>query len=252
MAPSLEPIIPDWPAPSCVRAVSTTRFGGVSAVPYDGLNLADHVGDDPAAVQANRARLSEALGVARPLWLRQVHGQGVVDAARATAGVEADGAVAFSSGPVCAVMTADCLPILLCDERGGAVAALHAGWRGLAGGIVESGVRAMGSPPGTLLAWLGPAIGPDAFEVGADVLEAFCATDPGAQQAFRATRAGKWNADIYALAQRRLRRLGIGRIYGGGVSEDWCTHRDRARFYSYRRDGITGRMATLVWLETGR
>jgi YfiH family protein len=252
MSQTLDLITPDWPAPARVRAVSTTRHGGVSRAPYDSLNLAEHVGDEAADVRANRARLSAALGVAEPPWLRQVHGYAVVDAAYAKAGDEADGAMAFTSGPVCAVMTADCLPILLCDEQGDAVAALHAGWRGLASGIIESGVQGLARPPGSLLAWLGPAIGPDAFEVGEDVFQTFCTADPEAAPAFRPTRAGKWNADMYMLAQRRLRQLGVSRIYGGGVTRDWCTHRDRARFYSFRRDGTTGRMATLVWLEAGR
>ncbi len=240
-------IIPDWPAPSRVRAFSTTRTGGVSRPPYDTFNLAGHVGDDPASVAANRARLREALALpASPAWLRQVHGTGVVDAAACGSEAEADGAFAAAAGIVCAVLTADCLPVLLCDRKGTAVAALHAGWRGLSAGVLEAGVRALGASPGELLAWLGPAIGPDVFEVGDEVREVFVAHDPDARAAFRPSPAGRWLADLYALARQRLAAAGVTAVYGGG----WCTCNDAERFYSFRRDRDTGRMASLVWLES--
>ena len=239
-------IIPDWPAPANVHAAVTTRRGGVSAPPYDSFNLATHVEDDPAAVAANRARLRDALELpAEPLWLNQVHGTGVVDAAVAEQGNDADGAFATAPGAVCAVMTADCLPVLLCDRAGTRVAAAHAGWRGLLNGVVEAAVEALDSPPAELLAWLGPAIGPDAFEVGEEVRDAFLKDDPGAEEAFRPSPAGRWLADIYRLARRRLVRMGLSAVHGGGL----CTFSDAERFYSYRRDGRTGRMASLIWLE---
>lgn len=245
MSGAIELIRPDWPAPPAVRAVVTTRTGGVSGGPYASLNLADHVADDPAAVAENRARIAAAAGLpARPRWLRQVHGHRAVDAAVVGAGCEADAAYAVEPGVVCAVLTADCLPILLCDEAGSRVAALHAGWRGLAGGVVESAVGAWDDPK-AVMAWLGPAIGPDAFEVGPEVREAFLAQDRGAAGAFRPGAAGRWWADLYALAHLRLQAAGVARVHGGG----FCTYHERERFYSYRRDGETGRMASLVWLE---
>jgi YfiH family protein len=241
----LQFIAPDWPAPANVRAAVTTRVGGVSHAPYDTFNLATHVGDDPAAVRANRAHLRAALALpAEPLWLKQVHGVAVVDAARAGTEPEADGAFATQPGAVCAVLTADCLPVLLCNRAGTKVAALHAGWRGLAGGVMEAGVKAMGVAGSELLAWLGPAIGPEEFEVGPEVRTAFIQHDAQAAQAFRAAREGKFLADIYQLARQRLQRLGVAAVYGGG----FCTVTEGARFFSYRRDGVTGRMAALIWL----
>lgn len=236
-------LVPAWPAPANVRALVTTRAGGVSAAPWDSLNLGDHVNDDPAAVAENRRRLRTLLP-AEPVWLRQVHGTVCVDAAQANAGAEADAALARAPGAVCAVLTADCLPVLLCDEAGTVVAAAHAGWRGLAAGVIESTVRAMGLPGERLVAWLGPAIGPENFEVGDEVRAAFVARDPAAAQAFVAGTPGKWYCDIYRLARQRLAALGVRRVAGA----DFCTVRDGARFYSYRRDGVTGRMASLVWL----
>lgn len=241
MNPSL--IIPDWPAPPNVRAVQTTRIGGVSVEPYASLNLGDHVGDDPAAVAQNRALLRASLP-AGPVWLKQVHGNIVADADRAGGVPDADASLARKPGTVCAVMTADCLPLLLCDEAGTVVAAAHAGWRGLAGGVVEAAVRTMNVAPARLLAWLGPAIGPQAFEVGEDVRQAFLGHYAGAAQAFAPHGDGKWLADIYLLARQRLALLGVARVYGGGL----CTYSDSERFYSYRRDGATGRMASLIWL----
>lgn len=238
-------IYPEWPAPANVHAVVTTRIGGISKNPYNTFNLATHVGDDPQTVAANRTNLREALKLpAEPLWLRQVHGVTVVDAACTKSEMEADGVYATRPGAVCAVLTADCLPVLLCDRQGTKVAALHAGWRGLAGGVIEAGVKALNVSASELLAWLGPAIGPEAFEVGEEVRDAFMAHDSAANAAFRPQGNGKYLADIYRLARRRLAALGVTAVYGGGL----CTVHDRARFYSYRRDGVTGRMATLIWL----
>ena len=241
-------ILPDWPAPKNVRAVATTRTGGVSRGSYDSFNLATHVGDDPAAVRENRARLRAALALpVEPTWLKQVHGVVGVDAEQSGRELEADGAFATQPGAVCVVLTADCLPVLLCNREGTQVAALHAGWRGLAGGVIESGVQAMGIPGGELLAWLGPAIGPQAFEVGPEVRTTFMEHDTQTAQAFRPARKGKYLADIHLLARLRLQRLGVAAVYGGG----FCTVTDSARFFSYRRDGATGRMASLIWLADG-
>lgn len=237
-------IVPDWPAPASVRALVTTRTGGVSAGAYASLNLATHVGDDPAAVAENRRRLRAHLP-AEPLWLSQVHGTTVSRAEDAVEGVEADAAFTRRAGRVCAVLTADCLPVLLCNDVGTVVAAAHAGWRGLAGGVVEAAVRAMNEPPPRLLAWLGPAIGPQAFEVGAEVRAAFLAHSPDAAAAFAAKENGKWLADLYRLAEQRLNALGVSRVYGGGR----CTFLEADSFYSYRREKTTGRMASLIWLE---
>jgi YfiH family protein len=235
---------PDWPAPAAVHAVVTTRGGGVSHGPYASLNLATHVGDEPSAVAANRARLREALALpAEPAWLEQVHGTRVSflpDGDRRSA----DAAVTFTKGCVCAVLVADCLPVVLAGRAGDRVGVAHAGWRGLAAGVVEATVAALDGDPGTLIAWLGPSIGRDAFEVGAEVREAFLGADPGATDAFQAGRDGRWLADLSALARRRLAAAGVTEVHGGGL----CTHADRARFYSHRRDGITGRMAALAWL----
>ncbi len=237
-------IVPGWPAPANVKALSTTRAGGVGTAPFDSLNLGTHVGDDPAAVAANRARL-RALLPAEPCWLNQVHGTAVVDLATEHGVPDADAAVSRTPGAVCVVMTADCLPVLLCDRAGTVVGAAHAGWRGLQGGVIEAAVRAMNVPAGELMAWLGPAIGPAAFEVGDEVRAAFVADDPAAACAFRpAGPAGKWLADLYLLARQRLAALGVTAVHGG----DSCTFTEAERFFSYRRDGRTGRMASLVWL----
>ncbi|MDR1854794.1 MAG: peptidoglycan editing factor PgeF [Azoarcus sp.] len=242
-------IVPDWPAPSDVRALVTTRLGGVSQPPYDSFNLGQHVGDDPDAVAANRARLRRYLP-SEPRWLEQVHGVDIAtdDAAEQGKPVCADAAVARRAGAVCVVMTADCLPVLFCDEAGTVVAAAHAGWRGLAAGVLEATLARMNVAPARALAWLGPAIGPKAFEVGDEVRATFLADDPGAQNAFVAReQAGKWLADLFSLARRRLQRAGVERIFGGGV----CTFSDAKRFFSYRRDGKTGRFASLIWLSDG-
>jgi YfiH family protein len=237
-------IVPDWPAPPAVRALVTTRNGGVSQGPYASLNLGLKVNDDPQAVTRNRALLRAHLP-AEPRWIAQVHGNRVVDADRFEGLPEADAAVSRTPGTVCAVMIADCMPVLLADRSGTVVGAAHAGWRGLAAGVIENTVEAMGVDPGELVAWLGPAIGPDAFEVGADVRDAFLALDAGAAPAFRDHRPGKWLADLFWLARRRLAALGVTEVYGGGL----CTVSDPARFFSHRRDRVSGRMAALVWLD---
>ncbi|MHB9118192.1 MAG: peptidoglycan editing factor PgeF [Burkholderiales bacterium] len=237
-------IVPGWPAPARVRALVTTRRGGVSTGPYASLNLGDHVGDEAASVARNRAILRAALP-AEPVWLKQVHSVAVAEADGAEGIPEADASVARRAGTVCAVLTADCLPLLLCDRQGTVVGAAHAGWRGLADGVIEAAVAAMAVPAADLLAWLGPAIGPQSFEVGDEVREVFTAHHAAAAAAFIPHGTGKWLADLYALARLRLAALGVEQVYGGGL----CTYRDSERFYSYRRDGSTGRMASLVWLE---
>lgn len=237
----------DWPLPPGVRAAFTTRRGGVSEAPWDSFNLAMHVGDDPVKVAANRARLRALLGSrAEPAWLNQVHGVGVhdVDSARAQTGpVTADAAVASGAGAACVVMVADCLPVLFCSRDGSRIGAAHAGWRGLASGVLEQTVRAMGVPGHGLLAWLGPCISREHFEVGDEVREEFLAQDAGARAFFSGNARGRWQADLVGLAKRRLERLGITDISGG----HWCTFADRELFYSHRRDGRGGRMAALIW-----
>jgi polyphenol oxidase len=243
-------IVPDWPAPPGVRAVSTLRQGGVSPPPWTSLNLAGHVGDDPARVARNRDLLAQALGLpAAPAWLEQVHGREVLrlDQAELPAARVADGAVTARSGRVLAVLTADCLPVLFCRADGTGVGVAHAGWRGLAAGVLEATVAAMDAPPDQLLAWIGPGIGAAAYEVGADVRDACLAADVAAGEHFAPGRAGRWQFDLPGLARRRLVALGVAGVHGG----QWCTHSDPVRFFSHRRDGAerpTGRMATLIWL----
>lgn len=241
MAPDF--IVPDWMAPPNVRALVTTRAGGISTGPYASLNLGDHVGDDPQAVAANRYLLAAHLP-AKPVWLKQVHGCHCVDAADTTPGSEADAAFARSPGIVCAVLTADCLPVLLCDTAGSIVAVAHAGWRGLAAGIIEATMKAMALPGEQLMAWLGPAIGPQQFEVGGEVRTIFIEHDPQAAEAFIPKTNGKWLCNIYTLARQRLAAQGVCHVAGA----DFCTASDPVRFFSYRRDGTTGRMASLIWL----
>lgn len=240
-------LYPDWPVASNVRAVVTTRVGGESHGKYTSLNLGAHVGDSPAAVVSNRARVREALKLpAEPCWLQQVHGIEVVDAAAITPGTAvADGAYTDRKNVVCAILTADCLPIFLCDRAGTEVALLHAGWRGLAAGIIDAGLRRLRASPHELLVWLGPAIGASAYEVGEDVRRAFIDSDAAATEEFSAGRVtGKWHMDIYRLAGRQLRNRGVREIYGGAH----CTATQAPLFFSHRRDGTTGRMASLIWL----
>jgi len=243
LEPPRDWIVPDWPAPANVRALITTRSGGVSTGPFASMNLGQRIDDDMQSVRTNRASLRDLLP-AEPKWLLQVHGARVVDADRLQQPVEADAAVARNPGSVCTVMVADCLPVLLTDRNGSVVAAAHAGWRGLAAGVLENTVRAMGTAPDELLAYLGPAIGPSAFEVGADVRDAFLAQNADAASAFVAHKPGKWLADLFALARQHLRASGVTQIYGGGL----CTYSDPRRFFSHRRDKVTGRMAALIWL----
>lgn len=238
-------IWPDWPAPRHVRSLSTTRGGGVSTGAYASLNLGEHVGDDLRAVAANRARLQPALGHAMPRWLKQVHGVRVTHDGDTTH-APADAAVTARHEVACAIMTADCLPVIFCDRAGTRVAAAHAGWRGLSAGVLEATVKAMGGEPADILAWMGPAIGSKSYEVGDEVRQTFVAQSAEAAKAFATGRAvGKWWCDLYMLARQRLETAGVQSIHGGG----FCTFTDRERFFSFRRDGECGRMATLIWLE---
>ena len=239
----IEWIRPDWPVPSGVRALITTRRGGVSQGPYASLNLGDHVGDDPDAVRTNRSLLREDLP-SEPKWLKQVHGTRVAYVDGALYPKEGDAAVARRAGTVCAVLVADCLPVLLCDDAATVVGIAHAGWRGLAAGVLEQAVAAMGVQPASILAFLGPAIGPASFEVGDEVREAFLRQRESAAAAFLPHGPGKWLCDLFELARQQLGGCGITRVHGGGV----CTVRDAERFYSFRREGTTGRMAALIWL----
>lgn len=238
---------PGWDPRGPLRAAATTRLGGLGVGPFATCNLGARTRDDPATVAANRARVARALGLpGEPRWLRQVHGTAVVELGAAGADApEADAAWTRLPGVVCAVLSADCLPVVLGDPAGAAVAVAHAGWRGLAAGVLEATVAALPVPADRLRAWLGPAIGPNAFEVGPEVRAAFLEGDPGAAAAFRRGAGDRWHADLEALARRRLRALGVTRVDGSR----WCTHADPARFFSHRRDGPdTGRMATLAWL----
>jgi polyphenol oxidase len=245
MSPLEHLITPDWPAPANVKALQTTRLGGVSSTPYDSLNLGDHVGDVPLSVARNRMLLNNLMP-SEPVWLEQVHGTNVANADIASCLPRADACIAQHRDAVCVVMTADCLPLLLCDTQGSVVGAVHAGWKGLAAGVVEAAVQAMDVEPQNLIAWLGPAISQQAFEVGEEVLAVFVDDDPQAVAAFIPGQPSKWFADIYALTRLRLNALGITQVYGGG----FCTYREHERFFSYRRDGVTGRMGTFIWLSS--
>lgn len=246
---SLDFIVPDWPAPATIKAAFSLRTGGVSRPPFDTLNIGTHVGDEPALVSENRGRIRQALSLpVEPTWLEQVHGADVVMLAQSASAAEApypraDAAVTRFSRPVCAVQVADCMPVLFAARDGSAVGAAHAGWRGLAGGVLEATVRALAVDPSQLIAWMGPAIGPEHFEVGGEVREAFLSQDPLAAAAFAQNARGRWQCDLYALARRRLQAIGISSVSGGG----WCTYGDSGRFFSYRRDGRCGRMAALIW-----
>lgn len=245
-------IVPSWPAPLNVKALTTVRQGGVSVAPYDSFNLALHVGDNTKTVLINRTQLKTKANLPQePLWLNQTHSTQVVEVGdftnheqKTSRGlIEADASVAFQPNQVCAVLTGDCLPILLCNKTGTCVSAIHAGWRGLAAGIVEATIHKLDCDPATLLAWLGPAIGPTAYEVQEDFLFAF--KEYQSEITFKLTGNGRWFANLYALARERLRRLGITAVF----SEEFCTYQDSTRFYSARRSGITGRMATLIWFN---
>lgn len=245
-------IYPAWPALSNVKALQTTRAGGVSLPPYNTMNLGLHVGDDPVRVNHNRMRLAPFMP-SEPVWLEQVHGTFVADADQAVCRVVADACIARKTGSVCVVLTADCLPVLLCDEAGTVVGAAHAGWRGLCDGVLEATVMAMDVAPDKLLAWFGPAISQAHFEVGSEVRDAFIAHQPQAESAFipspptsplQVGAGGRWFADLYALARLRLNALGITRVSGGGN----CTYAQADPFFSYRRDGVTGRMGSFIWM----
>ena len=259
-------IVPDWPAPARVRAASTQRAGGVSRGAYASLNLSTGVGDDATTVARNRRILAEMLDLpAEPRWLRQVHGTTVLDLdgrdppavtqrserptfrpSTSRQPPAADGAVTSRLGQPCVVLTADCLPVLLCNASGTRIGVAHAGWRGLAGGVLESAVRRMAVDHGRLLAWIGPGIGPGAYEIGSEVLDQFAASDPDAAQYFAPNTNGRWQADLNGLARQRLRAAGVEAVYGGG----WCTHTESERFFSHRREAPCGRMATVIWLES--
>ncbi|NOX27604.1 MAG: peptidoglycan editing factor PgeF [Gammaproteobacteria bacterium] len=239
-------IYPDWPAPSWVHAVSTTRQGGVSSGPFSSFNLAQHVGDSNDNVSLNRARLVGNVCLSQePAWLTQVHGNRVLDVANIDSNglTEADASYASKADQACVVMTADCLPILLCHRKKKIVAAVHAGWRGLVQGVVEATLSPFGDDRSQIIAWLGPGISNKAFEVGDDVCQAF-ATDKDKPSCFSAISETRWHADLYELVRLRLNRAGVDAIYGG----EFCTYTDSERFFSYRRDGKTGRMASLIWL----
>ena len=249
-------IFPSWPEPANVKALQTTRNGGISTAPYNSLNLGEHVKDNPLHVAQNRQLLSQFVP-SEPVWLNQVHGIDVIDAADTSCAPSADASYATRKNVICVTMTADCLPILLCDQAGTVVASIHAGWRSLCYGVIEATVKKMPVNPSQLMAWLGPAIGPNAFEVGGEVREQFIqkGLDLGIspmEVAFKTSNENqeqqKWLADIYKIATQRLNNLGVTQIYGGGQDEHWCTHTDEDRFFSFRRDGVTGRMATLIWL----
>lgn len=239
----LDLITPDWPAPASVHALQTNRHAGYSHAPFDSLNFGIHVKDNPIHVAQNRQLLSQYLS-SEPVWLNQTHGLNVVDAAQTSCVPDADASFTTHKNVVCVTMTADCLPVLLCDEAGSVVAAVHAGWRGLCDGIIEATIAKVPVKSTDLMAWLGPAIGPQAFEVGSEVRAQFVVKDAQSAIAFE-PHGDKWLADIYTIAQQRLNNLGVTQIYGGGL----CTYSDKDQFFSYRRDGTTGRMATLIWLE---
>lgn len=241
-------IVPDWPAPARVRAFVTTREGGVSEGEYGSLNLGANGGDDPARVAANRLAVRAHLP-ATPRWLSQVHGTAVadLDALGESEVAVADAAATCVPGTVAAVLTADCLPVFLCRDDGSRVAVAHAGWRGLAAGVLENAVAALGGDPARALAWLGPAIGPAAFEVGPEVREAFVSVQAEAGAAFAARGQGKHLADLYALARLRLARAGVRGVTGGG----FCTYTERSRFFSYRRAKASGRLGAFIWIDDG-
>ncbi|NRP10125.1 MULTISPECIES: peptidoglycan editing factor PgeF [unclassified Marinobacterium] len=237
----------DWPAPPNIKALCTTRQGGVSSAPFDQLNLGDHVGDDPQAVLDNRQSLLNSLSLVKPAqWLKQVHGVEVVEAYSDQQIREADACYTTEPGVACVIMTADCLPVLFTNRSGSKVAAAHAGWRGLAEGVLEQTLSQF-DDPSEVMVWMGPAIGPDAFEVGQEVYDRFVDDLAQSRDAFKPSPSHneRWVADIYQLARLRLNRAGVRQIFGGGL----CTYTDSERFFSYRRQAQTGRMASLIWME---
>jgi YfiH family protein len=239
-------IVPDWSVPAGVRAVCSTRMGGVSHGHYESMNLGDHVGDNPEFVAENRAIFERAIG-ARPVYMTQVHRTGVVTLDGNTEdGIEADGCTTAMRGVACTIMVADCLPVLLATDDGSRVGAAHAGWRGLAGGVVEATVAKL-APAASLIAWLGPCIGPEAFEVGDEVKAAFESHDAASARHFKPYREGKWLSDLQALTRVRLQALGVTRIYGNDGTRAWCTVSNESRFFSHRRDRISGRFAAAIW-----
>lgn len=245
MSNTLPFITPNWPAPSNIRAVFTTRLGGTSRAPYDSLNLGDHVGDIPKTVVQNRCLLSDALSLPNePCWITQVHGTHIVNTQDWQKNDEADACSSTTPSAVCAVMTADCLPILLCNKAGDYVAAIHAGWRGLADGIIEATIAKSPCDPSEIMAWLGPAIGPQSFEAGNDVRDIFLSQSPTDISGFTPLNEHKWLVDMYHIARHRLAAVGVLQVYG----EPNCTMLDPKRFFSFRRDGTTGRMAALIWI----
>jgi len=238
-------LTPDWPAPLNVKAVSTTRQGGFSQAPFDSMNVGTHVGDDASVVKKNRDQLKQLINLPNsPLWLEQVHGTDVIHTSSWKKSSQADAIYSDQPNQVCAIMTADCLPVLFTDRQGKQVAAAHAGWRGLLNGVLENTVSQFTGVREDILVWLGPAIGPSQFEVGQEVYAAFTAYSQDAKQAFKVSDQTHYLADIYLLAKQRLSALGITQIYGG----DFCTVTEKQRFFSYRRDGITGRMVSLIWI----
>lgn len=243
MLSSKDFIRPDWPAPINVKAIQTTRKGGFSVSPYQSFNLGAHVQDDGLAVAKNRQLLSQYLP-SEPVWLNQVHGVEVVNAAKSLCLQDADASFSKAKNVVCVTMTADCLPVLLCNQQGTAVAAIHAGWRSLCDGVIEATIKSLGIHAEDLMAWLGPAIGPKAFEVGEEVRKAFMTQDAQAEMAFNPS-GDKWLGDLYLIARQRLNKQGVTKIYGGGE----CTYRNLDQYFSFRRDGVTGRMATMIWFE---
>ena len=242
----LDLIIPDWPAPHWVKAYTTSRIGGFSHAPYNSLNIAIHVGDDLDDVSNNRQLLQKSLHLKKPIiWLNQIHGNNIISADYPINSLEADAIYSRTEKTVCAVQTADCLPLLICCSSSYCVAAIHAGWKGLSAGIIETTIDTLALPPNDTLVWLGPAIGPKAFIVGEEVLQTFIDNDPIAISAFQPLGNKQWQASLYKLAQQRLQKLGITTLYGG----NYCTFSDKRRFFSYRRDQITGRMLSLIWIN---
>src|SRR5436190_4857339 len=240
----LDLIIPDWPAPHWVKAYTTTRIGGFSHAPYNSLNIATHVGDNLDDVSKNRQLLQTNLHLKKPIiWLKQIHANTIISSDHPIDSLAADAIYSRTAATVCAVQTADCLPILVCCSSSYCVAAIHAGWKGLNAGIIETTIETLALPPSDILIWLGPAIGPKAFIVGEAVLQTFIDNDPAAISAFQPLGNKQWQANLYKLAQQRLHKLGITDIYGG----NYCTFSDKRRFFSYRRDQITGRMLSLIW-----